>query len=91
MKNHKKPPKPKPAPAKPPPQPKPAAAARHAEPKTLDSCRVDYLERRVDLICDDLKQIFYALGQIEERLGQSLRRLDLDRAPEIAARDERPA
>ena len=40
--------------------------------------RVDLIGERVDLIADDLKQIFYALGQIEEHLGLPLQRLALD-------------
>jgi hypothetical protein len=84
MKTQKKPPlKFRPAPKKPASQPKPkpaATAASQAEPKTFDSYRIDFLERRVDLICDDLNQILFALGQLEERSGQRLRRLDFERA-----------
>jgi hypothetical protein len=40
--------------------------------------RVDLIGERANLMADDLKQIFYALGQIEKHLGQPLRRLDLD-------------
>jgi hypothetical protein len=83
MKSLKKPPlKFKPTPRKPPasqPKPKPAATAvSQAEPKTFDSIRIDRLERRIDLIAeitaDQLSEIFYALGQIADHLGQPLRR-----------------
>jgi hypothetical protein len=89
--------KPKPAARKAPSQPKPAAAAVTAasqpERKTLDTiridameyrieCRLDSIERRIDLIGDDLRGIYYFLGQLEERSDEPLRWLDLDRAPD---------
>jgi hypothetical protein len=82
-----KPEKSKPATKKPPAfQPKPAARAATAtprpEPKTFDSIRLSSLEYRVVLIEDQVKEIFYGLGQIEACLGQRLRHFALDTASE---------
>jgi hypothetical protein len=87
MKNQKKPqksqPVPKKSPASQPPRPAPVAATSTSASQT--TVRLDSPEYRADLIEDQLKEIFYALGQNEEHLGLSRRRLE--RAP-VAEKSE---